>query len=129
MDQLIIQLEEERNWRKNLQTLNSQLEIRIDKQEEEIRLLKDRVNHDQFIKPEKFKNHADPDDTINHGFKSNSSPRLPPSSCWQLSTIGHNLDGIYMIANPNTNKIEAVYFDFGSSTRKIISNSNLFTNG
>ena len=48
-----------------------------------------------------------------------SSPRLPPSSCRQLSTIGHNLDGIYLVANPDTNKIETVYCDFGSSTRKI----------
>lgn len=117
MDQLIIQLEEERNWRKNLQTLNSQLEIRIDKQDEEIRLLKDRINDDQFIKP--FKTDADPAD-IHQEFKSDSSPRLlPPSSCRQLSTIGHNLNGIYLIANPDTNKIEAVYCEFGSSSGKM----------
>ncbi len=48
-----------------------------------------------------------------------SSPRLPPSSCRQLSTIGHYLDGIYLIANQETNKIETVYCDFGSSTRKM----------
>jgi len=52
-----------------------------------------------------------------------SSPRLPPSSWRQLSTIGHYLDGIYSITNPGTNKIETVYCDFESSTHK-----NIFIN-
>ena len=46
-------------------------------------------------------------------------PKLPPSSCRQLSTIGHYLDGIYLVANPDTNKIETIYCYFGH-TRNVI---------
>ena len=125
LDQLVIQLEEERIHRSNLQALNSKLETRIDQQEEEIRLLKTRINNDDhpINKPKSFENDAvSHDDLRNAGVKSDISPRLPPSSCRQLSTIGHYLDGIYLVANPDTNKIEAVYCDFGSSTRKYLHN-------
>jgi len=55
--------------------------IQAAQQPEEIRLLKT-INHD-VIEPKKIQMLAD-------------SPRAPPSSCRQLSTIGLSLDGIYM---------------------------------
>jgi len=94
-------------------------------QEEEIRQSKNEIrkdapkslqqnspHYDEEHRPAMNKNEAG-DDLLFNG----SSPRLPPSSCRQLSTIGHYLDGIYLVANPDTNKIETVYCDFGSSTR------------
>ena len=47
-----------------------------------------------------------------------SSLRLPPTSCRQLAFIGHRLNGIYLIANPDTNKIETVYCDFGANRKR-----------
>jgi len=90
------------------------------KQEEDIRLLTNQ-NSANIIQPnnqyEKKSMKIVVDENENHA-REDSSPRLPPSSCRQLSTIGHYLDGIYLIANPDTNKIEAVYCDFASTTRK-----------
>ena len=90
-----------------------QLKTQSAKQEEEIRLLNLKI-----AAFETFENkNANFASVGENGMKSDSSPRLPPSSCRQLSTIGHYLDGIYMVANPDTNKIEAIYCEFGSSTR------------
>jgi len=127
LDQLIIQLEEEKLHRSNLQIQNSKLETRIDQQDEEIRFLKNNImnNDDQLNEPKSLKNDASSDDLRNAGVKSDISPRLPPSSCRQLSTIGHYLDGIYLVANPDTNKMETVYCEFGSSTRKFIKNIHI----
>ena len=89
-------------------------------QREEVHLPKE--NHAHFNPPKSSEQNA-----IDIISESGSSPRLPPSSCRQLSTIGHYLDGIYLVANPDTNKIETVYCDFESSTRKniFINNSKL----
>lgn len=38
-----------------------------------------------------------------------------PSSCRELSLIGHSLDGVYLVKNVDTNKLQAAYYDFGSS--------------
>lgn len=81
-------------------------------QEEEIRLLKSRNSAES-----KITNRASSENVIEG--KVNSSPKTPPSSCRQLSTIGHSLDGIYLVSNPDTNKIETVYCVFGQ-TRNII---------
>ncbi len=150
LDKLIIQLEEEKVLRGNLQSLNAELEKKINqissenarehgifeakidlitaqniKQEEEMRQLKLKIkngvsaNINQPKSMNEQKNRmANKNDATNLLISSDdSSPRLPPSSCRELSTIGHYLDGIYLIANPETNKIETVYCDFGSSTR------------
>jgi len=130
MNQLTTRLEKEIQLRENLQALNSELAIQIDQlvtenmeqnqrfkklesefeakidllrgqQDEEIQLLKNKPS---------IKRNSIP-------VESDSSPRLPPPSCRQLSTIGHYLDGIYLVANPDTKKIEAIYCEFGSSTR------------
>ncbi len=44
---------------------------------------------------------------------------IPPASCLDLQRLGHYLDGIYMVANKETTKIEAYFCDFGT-TRKIV---------
>ena len=112
--------------RNNLQVQNSKLELRIDQQDEQILILKNIINNDDLLKKSKsFQNDATSDYLRNAEGNSIISPRLPPSSCRQLSTIGHYLDGIYLVANPDTNKIETVYCEFGSSTRKYI-NSIIF---
>jgi len=85
------------------------------KQGEEVHLLKE--NHAHLIPPK-----SSEQNTIDIISESGSSPRLPPSSCRQLSTIGHYLDGIYLVANVDSNKIETVYCDFGSSTRNALKN-------
>jgi len=100
-----------------------QLKTQSAKQEEEIRLLNLKIA--AFETSENKNANFVPNE---NGIKSDSLPRLPPSSCRQLSTIGHYLDGIYMVANPDTNKIEAVYCEFGSSTRTK-HNFNTFTFG
>jgi len=143
MDQFIDQLAEEKTLRQHYQTKNSEFETEINrlvaenvqqnerhdrmqtqiqqlidqstKQEEEIRFLKKRNVDNIEIESNKLKNSKS---SNKNDAKSESSPRLPPSSCRQLSTIGHYLDGIYLVANPETNKIETVYCEFGSSTRK-----------
>lgn len=38
-----------------------------------------------------------------------------PSSCRELSLIGHYLDGLYLVWNQATRKIETVYCGFGTS--------------
>jgi len=94
-------------------------------QEEEIRQFKNEIRKDALNTLQPNSSHGEEetrpmnkdeagDDLLSNG----SSPRLPPSSCRQLSSIGHYLDGIYLVANPDTNKIETVYCEFGSSTRK-----------
>ena len=140
MIQLKIQFEEEKLLRGNLQSSNADLEkniiqlaaenakqndifkAQIDllmaqnaQQEKDILQLKKRLEENTNSIP---KSHAKNEDIVNYVVGSDeSSPRSPPSSCRQLSTIGHYLDGIYLVANPDTNKIETVYCDFGSSTR------------
>ena len=91
-------------------------------QDEEINQLKKKLHLADSIQPNSSLDGEDRKMKINSAdnlISDDSSPRLPPSSCWQLSTIGHYLDGIYLIANQETNKIETVYCDFGSSTRKM----------
>jgi len=91
--------------------INLLMATQSSKQEEEIPSLKKRKA--DFITPI-----ISPDkNSINIISEQDSSLRLPPSSCRQLSTIGHYLDGIYLVANPDTNKIETIYCDFGGSSR------------
>jgi len=153
VNQLIIKLEEEQILRANLHDEKDALEVKFDqltsqnskqmeqfdqiqsdfkakidmlmaksaKQEEEISHLK-KLNYNS-IKSSQAKN-----TNVADSSKAHPSPRLPPSSCRQLSTIGHYLDGLYLVANPDTSKIETVYCEFGSSTRKLYSVSIIVVN-
>jgi len=114
--------------RKQTERFESNIDLLIAhnaKQDEEISQLKNKIKEDliaDISQPKTLLNDEDRNMNINDVgdiLSDESSPRLPPSSCRQLSTIGHYLDGIYLVANSDTNKIETVYCDFGSSTRKI----------
>jgi len=144
MGQLVTQLDEEKILRGNLQLSNAELEKKLHQlatdfeakinaltaqniqQDEEINLLKSKINKDAADTIHSAKPFLNEEDRRKNGneadylIKDDSSPRLPPSSCRQLSTIGHYLDGIYLVANPDTKKIETVFCDFGSSTRTIL---------
>ncbi len=91
--------------------MNEKLEAKVDilvvqntQQEEEIRLLKN-TNVADDNKIESFNN------SIRKEVENENlslSPRLPPLSCRQLSNIGHYLDGIYLVANPDARKITVI---------------------
>ncbi len=49
-------------------------------------------------------------------FDDSSTKAIAPTSCRELSLIGHSLDGLYLLKNPNTKKIETVFCDFGESS-------------
>jgi len=144
---LLNQLEEEKQFRGDLKALNEVLQTRFNDlaaenqkhkeqidilitrsthQEQEIHLLKTRHFIDDIIKPKSHENIDSRKMSLTDNADS-LSPRIPPSSCRQLSTIGHYLDGIYLVANPDTNKIETVYCEFGSSTRNILYKISLIT--
>ena len=54
----------------------------------------------------------------NRRLSDDSSPRaIAPSSCRELSLLGHSLDGLYLVQNVDTNKIETVLCDFGTSRK------------
>ena len=38
-----------------------------------------------------------------------------PSSCEELATNGHSSDGLYLVKNPDSKKIEAVACSFGAN--------------
>jgi len=113
---------------------NELLEAKIDllvaknvQQDEEIHQLKSKFAH--MIQSKSSLEEEDKNKKSSHDKKNrvindvqddgDLSPRLPPSSCRQLSAVGHYLDGIYLVANSDTNKIETVFCEFGSSTRNI----------
>lgn len=115
--------------RKQTERFESKIDLLIahnTKQDEEISQLKNKIKEDSITDISQPKPYLLNDENrkmnindVGDILSDESSPRLPPSSCRQLSTIGHYLDGIYLVANSDTNKIETVYCDFGSSTRKI----------
>jgi len=54
-------------------------------------------------------------------FSDDSSTRaVVPSSCRDLSLIGHILDGLYLVQNVDTKKVETVFCDFGTSSKSIL---------
>ena len=67
-----------------------------------------------------------------HGHKMNSIHRkvgpsddtltraVAPSSCRELSLIGHILDGLYLVQNPDTKQVETVFCTFGITSSKYI---------
>jgi len=46
-----------------------------------------------------------------------STRAIAPSSCRELSLIGHSLDGLYLVQNVDTRKIETVLCNFGPSRK------------
>ncbi len=43
-----------------------------------------------------------------------STRAVVPSSCRELSLIGHSLDGLYLVQNRETKKVETIYCNFGT---------------
>ncbi len=57
-------------------------------------------------------------DEKENAFIATSSTRaIAPASCRELALIGHSLDGLYLVKNPDTNKIETVLCNFGTSSK------------
>ena len=55
------------------------------------------------------------------GSSGDSSTRMiVPSSCRKLAIAGHSFDGLYLVQNPNSRKIEAVFCDFGTSGKSVL---------
>jgi len=48
-----------------------------------------------------------------------STRALLPTSCRDLSQFGHTLDGLYLVKNVDTKKVEAVFCDFGTSSKSV----------
>lgn len=103
-----------------LEVKNAKNEEKILKQEEEILKLKAKVDAklDSDHQPGPFNVESNlPSANTNKKESSSgdsSSPKLViPASCRELSLIGHSLDGLYLVKNINTKKIETVYCDFG----------------
>jgi len=48
-----------------------------------------------------------------------STRAVLPSSCRDLSLIGHSLNGLYLVQNLDTKKIETVFCNFGTSSKSI----------
>jgi len=61
---------------------------------------------------------------INHK-PNDSSPRVLPSSCRQLETLGHTLNGFYIVQNIIDSKMKVVYCDFQPGI--LIAHFNNFT--
>lgn len=54
-----------------------------------------------------------------------SSKAVVPSSCRELALIVHELDGLYLVQHQDTNKIETVYCDFGTSSKSLLCMENV----
>jgi len=52
-----------------------------------------------------------------------STRALAPSSCRELSNAGHSFDGLYLVQNQDTKKIETILCTFGTSGK--LKNYNL----
>ena len=48
-----------------------------------------------------------------------STRAVIPSSCRELDLIGHSLDGLYLVQNQDTKKIETLFCDFGPTSKYI----------
>ena len=116
----------------SLEVKNVKNEEKILKQEEEIIKLKAKVDakldFDHQLEPFSVESNlpsTDSNKIIPTYKKESSSGESPssklviPASCRELSLIGHSLDGLYLVKNINTKKIETVYCDFGDSGKLI----------
>lgn len=115
-----------------LKAKNCVNEAKIKEQEEEIIKLKTKLDSkfesDHFltslVNDERVLRHST-DNKINRIHENriasdHSSPRAYiPSSCRELGIAGHSLNGLYLIQNVDTNQIQTVFCDFGTSGKLI----------
>jgi len=78
------------------------------------------AEQDKEISKLKTKVVLKPVDLISPGF----SKKEMPSSCSELGEMGHSLNGIYLVKNPGTKKIETVFCTFGTTRKFVIYNLN-----
>lgn len=109
-----------------LEVRNSKNEAKIDlleaknaQQEEEIIKLKakkaERLESDHLPTPFNVKRSFHSTDNRMGSFSRSATKAVGPPSCIELSVIGHSLDGLYLIQNPETNQIQTVFCTFGTS--------------
>ncbi len=96
-----------------------ELKGRVSEQDEEILLLKSHVsNLESLLAPKRASNNGtNPSSYKNEGFSARSL-NGPPSSCQELKDKSNSLmpiDGIHLLKNKNTKKIEAAFCTFPSS--------------
>ena len=103
-------------------------ETKISKQEEEIAYLKAKIDanpragHPYGHFDDEGDLHSNDDDNMSSIIKKKetlsgyfSTRALALSSCRELSFAGHSLNGLYLVQNQDTRKIETVLCTFGTS--------------
>ena len=102
----------------HLETKNAANEAKILQQEEEIVKLKAKIDSkcsSDFANNSPNNNKMSLTDKI-ESLPDGSLPRdVLPSSCRDLALIGHSLNGLYLVQNLVTNKVETVYCNFKTS--------------
>jgi len=94
-----------------LEAKNAENEAKIREQDKEIDELKTKIDTIQ-LEP-----HHISKPLANGGiFPAQPAPIENKMMVRELSLIGHSLDGLYLLKNPNTKKIETVFCDFGESS-------------
>ncbi len=79
-------------------------------------------SHDAALVSDLHHSHSNKMNSIDRkaGPSDDSSTRaVLPSSCRDLSLIGHSLNGLYLVQNLDTKKIETVFCNFGTSSKSI----------
>ena len=97
---------------KELKTQNGKQSMRIDQLEQKVVMLANPPQTSPFLTRSNIK-----DKTKNGTSHSNddgqvSKDSTPPSSCQELAMLEHYLDGIYLVKNKGTKKIETVFCKF-----------------
>ena len=125
-----VDLLESRNI-ENMDLLTTKLlkhETKISKQQEEIAYLKTKIDakpeasHPSGLFDDERDLNSNDDDKMSSTIEKketlsgySSTRALAPSSCRELSFAGHSLNGLYLVQNQDTKKIETVLCTFGTS--------------
>lgn len=92
-----------------------QLQLKLLQKDQEIQLLNNQISK-LSSGPSKWTLFQE---IKNEGLSSRASP---PSSCEELARVGYNLDGLYLVSNQESQKIETVFCEFlPANISKIIS--------
>ena len=104
-----------------LESKNAENEAKIRGQAEEINQLKAKIDakfdSDQRLPSADHNNKMKSIYREENSIGQSSTRAIAPASCRELSLIGHSLDGLYLVRNPDTNKIETVLCDFGTTSK------------
>lgn len=136
---------ERKNTENEAQIADNEAKIRV--QAEEINQLKAKLDtqldyahnflgsyNDESILPSKYNNKMNSTkfsfpsnyDGKENSFGESSTRAIAPASCRELALIGHSLDGLYLVKNPDTNKVETVLCNFGTSKLLIFVSFQIF---